>query len=129
MIYRLELVVPRLPRLNTSSWVHWRVKHSDRGDWAVLMRAALGDAPKPAQPLERSRLTFERHSSSEPDYTNLVQSFKLIEDLLQPPSPRNPGGISIIANDARINVGVPEFKWEKAQRNKGYVRIIVEEVE
>ena len=81
----------------------------------------------PASPIERADLTFTRRSSRECDYTNLVSSFKLIEDLLQPNSRRNPGGLGIIAGDDPAHVSTRHIQ-EKCKRKAAGVVIVIQEV-
>lgn len=128
--YRLELRVDALPRCNASANVHWRTKVRDREQWALRMRVALGRKAKPPQPLEHARVTFTRYSATAPDPSNIQYSFKLVEDLLSPNSERNPGGLGIMAGDKAANYagGIAEYRWEKAPRNQGGIRITIEEV-
>ena len=128
--YELTLEVRALPRANASSNVHWRTKVRDRKEWTVRMKAAMKGKQKPPSPLSLSVVLFERHSSSEPDYANLVNSFKLVEDLLQPKSQRNPGGLGILEGDKSHNYvgGHADYVWKKAPPGKGKIVIHIEGV-
>ena len=134
MTYRLTLTVPELPRsINASDNRNRFLKSADRGRWGYLLRAALGRSAKPEVPLGRFNITFTRYSERTCDYPNLVNGFKLIEDILQPPSKRNPGGLSIIADDAPANYastwGGADYRQQKAKRGEGRVTIeVIEEV-
>ena len=122
----IVLRVQRLPRMNSSSNVHWRVKVRDRQSWGLLMLAALGRQRKPAAPLEHARVQFTRHSSRQGDDDNLRESFKLCRDLLQPSSKRNPGGLGLIAGDDPEHLEAA-YQWQLAPRVKGWVEIVVED--
>ena len=121
----IVLEVDRLPASNSSRNVHWRVKHRERKEWQVSMMIALG-RNRFREPIERASVIFIRRSAREGDYCNLVSSFKLIEDLLQPASKRNPGGLGLIVGDDPQHLEA-EYRWEKAPRGKGSVRIEVSE--
>ncbi len=124
--YRLHLEIARLPACNASRNVHWRTKQKERGEWAVLMRHALGVRQRPRTPLRRARLTLTRRSSRRPDFDNQTYAFKILIDLLQPDSKRNPGGLGIILNDNFETIGIPDYRWELERR--GRVAITVEEI-
>ena len=128
-MYRLELRIDVLPLMNTSNRRHRWEATKQRAKWALLMRAALGRKRKPKRPLWHARLTFTRHSSRQGDFGNLVESFKLAQDLLMIPSQRNPKGLGIIVDDGPRFVGTPDYLWEYAPRGKGFITIVVEEVE
>lgn len=77
-------------------------------------------AKKPRAPLERAKLTLTRASAVEPDYDGLVSSFKHIIDALVE------GGI--LVNDKTENIGKPDYQWVVAARNKGCIKVKIEEV-
>ena len=74
---------------------------------------------KPCKPLEKAKLTLIRHSSSEPDYDGLVSSFKYVIDSLVT--------LKILVNDKSKNIGVPDYKWQKAPAMKGFITVGIEE--
>lgn len=76
---------------------------------------------RPVAPLKRARVSLTRGSSREPDYEALVVSAKPILDALV--------RAGVIADDAPRVIGRPEYEWEKAPRERGYVRVTVDEVE
>ena len=125
---RIVLDVPRLPPCNASRNVHWRVKYTERQDWGVLLKLAMGRQSRVGLPFARARAVFTRQSSREPDSDNLVASFKLVRDLLQVEAMRrNPYGLGIIQSDAPGWLEA-EYRWEKAARGKGGIRIEVEAI-
>jgi len=129
MGYRLVLEIGELPRTNASDNRHWSAKTKDRERWAVLMRDALGRQARPPEPLPVARVEYVRRSTAECDPSNLPYSFKLIEDLLCPDGPHNPGGLSILAGDKAENYrgGIGSYRWEKSKRANQGVTITVEE--
>ena len=120
-MYTLEFEIPALPKTtNANSRVHWRSKHREAKNWDLLINHHATLQGKPKAPLHRAILKLTRYSSSEPDYDGLVSSFKFVIDALV--------SCGVLVNDKRENVGVPEYKWEKVARNKGGIKVIVEEV-
>lgn len=118
--YTLEFTLPGLPRMSNSLLRgHWRAKHGHAMTWKrAVWRACWQLAPK--EPLERAKLTLVRCSSVEPDFDGLVSSMKhVIDGLVE---------ARIISNDKSANIGVPEYKWERAKPAKGCVKVKVEEL-
>jgi hypothetical protein len=76
---------------------------------------------EPPEPLQRARVWFTRYSTIEPDFTNLVQGFKHIEDGLVE--------AGIIVDDKPSIIGQPSCTWEKASPKHGKVRVRVESVD
>jgi hypothetical protein len=115
--YVLEFTLPGLPRTANGSHGNWRAKHAQVRAWK---QATFAHAwPKrPPEPLTRAVISFKRHSSTEPDFDNLAISFKPILDGL-----RQAG---VIVDDKRANVGRPNYDWEYAPRNKGFISVRVE---
>jgi hypothetical protein len=72
-------------------------------------------------PLKKAKLTLWRLSASPIDPDNLAISFKSTLDSLVE--------CGVLANDKLENIGMPDYRWEKAERKKGYIRIRVEEVD
>lgn len=118
MTYRLSIEIPRLPPMNSSRRVNRWVEIKEKKLWAAEVAAAT-HGKRPPKPLERAKVTFIRRSGSrEPDYGNLVASFKHVEDGLI--------GL-IIVDDKPSVIGHPEYKWEKASPKKGSIIVRVEE--
>jgi len=123
MPYMLEFELPGLPALQVagSGGGHWRKRHADAKAWKDAVRAVvLSDHYVPDAPLKRAEVTFERHSTREPDVTNLCASFKAIEDGLVE--------VGVILDDRPSVIGSPTFLWFKAKRGEGKVRIRVREI-
>ncbi len=75
----------------------------------------------PAKSLERAKLTLVRYGSKEPDFDNLVSSFKPIIDGLV--------SAGIIVNDKQANIGQPQYLFVKAKRDEGAFSVKVEEID
>lgn len=75
---------------------------------------------QPAAPLEKAKLTLERHSSVEPDFDGLVSSFKFIIDGLV--------DCGVLIGDKTSVIGRPDYQWVKASPKKGKIVVIVEEL-
>jgi hypothetical protein len=118
--YSLELTINELPPLMTNGTQHsWRARAGIKSKWKNRTALEIGGRIPPS-PLTRARVKFVRHSSNEPDFDNLVTSFKPIMDGLVL--------ARVLIDDAREIVGQPEYVWAKEKRNKGHVMIYVEEV-
>jgi len=118
MSYVLEFEIDILPRSQINTHGHWRTRAKEKKEIEALV--AVYARPRPKSPLKRAQLFFTRFSSAEPDFTNLVASFKGIEDGLVK--------AGIIEDDCPAVVGHPSYDWEKARPKHGKVRVIVEEV-
>lgn len=116
--YALEIELQGLPKTTNGSHQHWRVKHAQSKAWKTRV-FALSWPKRPAQPLKRAKITYTRFSSTQPDFDNLVISFKAIQDGL-----RQAG---IIADDKQANV-IGEYCWFKAQPKSGRITVRVEEL-
>lgn len=124
MAYRLDFELAGLPPLQVagSGGGHWRKRHAEAKRWkAAVAAAVLSDHYLPSKPLSQARVTFERHSTKEPDVTNLCASFKAVEDGLVE--------VGVIEDDKPSVIGSPTFLWFKAKRGEGKVRVRVEEVD
>jgi Holliday junction resolvase RusA-like endonuclease len=58
-----------------------------------------------------------RHSATEPDWDNMVSSFKPIIDALET--------LRVIENDKMSVIGQPSYRWHKAPRGHGYIEVAV----
>lgn len=118
-MYSLEIVIRDLPkRYNTAPGAHWASRYAETKKWRRLIGNELYTR-LPDKPLERAKLTLIRYSSAEPDYDNLVMSFKSIIDALK--------FHKVIMDDKMSNIGASEYKWEKVKPKQGMTRIIVKE--
>ena len=116
MTYSLDAEIPGLPKLQTNSWGSWRPRDAATKRWLDEVAVAT-HRKRPSVPLSKPRVRFTRYSTNEPDYTNLVASFKPVEDALVT--------LEIILDDKPGVIGVPTYKWEKASRRQGRIRIQV----
>lgn len=114
----IEFTLNILPKTtNAGDRRHWAVKVREVASIHRLVHLAIRPH-LPAKPHERVKLTLTRHSSSEPDYDGLVSSFKhVIDGLVR---------AGFLANDKRENIGVPEFRWERAKPKQGRVCVRIE---
>lgn len=120
-MYDATFHVELLPtsQLNTRS-SHWGPRAREAREWDrwIHLKSA---GKRPALPLRKARLTLVRHSATPSDWDNLAASWKHPVDALV--------SCGILFDDSWSVIGVPEFRWEKAPRNKGFVTIRVQEVE
>jgi len=118
--YRVEFELDGLPKSQTNNYGHWRTRAKSKKDWEErVVVATMGKWPK--DPLSAATITLTRCSTSEPDYDNLVASFKPIMDGLI--------RARIIQDDKPSVIGHPDYHWEKAKRGQGRIRVVVEGTE
>lgn len=117
----LDIEIPGLPKRTNNSQSSWRARMAESRKWKMLVAdfVILGKR-RPPKPLTKAKLTLTRRSSVRPDSDGLVSSFKHVIDGLI--------AAGVIANDRYENIGMPTYLWEKAPRNKGSIRIVVEEM-
>jgi len=118
--YALRFELPGLPRCNASDNRNRWVRAKERDEWHQRIAAAIG-RDLPASPLHRAGVTYIRRSSIEPDYDNLVSSFKGIQDSLT--------RLGVLVDDKPSVVGVANYRHEKAPPKRGSVVVEVLEVE
>lgn len=124
MAYRLELTIPSLPSLATAQKrPHWTRVHRETKRWREVVSALVG-RQRPAQPLERARITLTRCSSREPDHENMAMAAKPIVDALC----TGPGRAQVLVDD-RPSVLERVYRWEKAPAGKGKLIVVVEELQ
>lgn len=117
--YVLEFNINRLPKMtNRISRAHWAVKTREASDFRQLVHDAVR-LRKPPQALKRANLFLLRCSAQEPDFDGLVSGFKHVIDGLV--------SSGVLINDKSSNIN-PTYRWEKAKKNKGLIRVKVEEV-
>ena len=118
MTYSLTFELEGLPKSQTNNYGHWRTRAKSKKDWEDrVIAATITQWPK--DPLTEAKLTFTRCSSSEPDFDNLVASFKPVMDGLV--------RARIILDDKPSVVGQPQYRWEKAAPKQGKIRVQVVE--
>jgi len=99
---------------------HWRTIHAENRRWRKAVSLAIRKL-YPEAPLRLASLELVRCSAREPDWDNLVTSFKPILDALET--------LGIIQSDRMSCIGQPRYRWEKAPRGKGSVSVHVREAE
>jgi hypothetical protein len=118
--YVLDVLVSGLPvTINSSGRQHWAIQARNVRDQKEKVRASIGRF-LPRVPLKKAKLTLWRLSASPIDPDNLANSFKSTVDSLVE--------CGVLEDDKMNNIGMPDYRWEKAERQKGYIRIRVEEV-
>jgi len=121
MPYHLSLTLEGLPRMQNPSGrkSHWRVIKQERDHWKRYLSLLIHDhkCVRPHAPLKKARLRLTRFSSLCPDPDGLVSGFKAIVDGLV--------FAGILENDRMENIGMPDYRWEKAPRGQGRVKIEV----
>lgn len=123
MAYALHVKVPGLPKTPNAQNGGWQMRHGAVVKWKrkVISEIVLNRAGVPAEPLKLATLTLTRHSAVQPDYDNLVGSFKSTIDALRE--------VGILANDKTLNFtgGRPEYRWALGKRGKGCIEIELEQ--
>lgn len=72
----IRLVIPEAsPSLNKYAFRHWRVQHTDKKRW-LLMLYATSRRAKAAPATGKRRLTIERHGSRRLDVDNIIGGAK-----------------------------------------------------
>lgn len=122
MSYLLDVTIPKLPDLQVAAAKgHWRTRYAQKKAWHKLVSdMVLADHYVPDEPLSKAELECIRYSTREPDRDNLASSFKAIIDALV--------NLEILEDDRPSVVGSPTFRWERAKRGEGRVRVIVRAV-
>lgn len=121
MSYRLEFKINALPSsTNSIGRKHWAVKAREAREWKTLVAIMSKSKGLPTTPLKKAKLTLTRGSSVSPDADGLVSSFKHVIDGLV--------YAKVLENDRMDNIGMPDYRWEKAPQNNGWISVVVEEV-
>jgi hypothetical protein len=89
-----------LPKMANGGHGHWRADYAHKQMW-------------------RKMATFTRCSSSEPDDDGLVHGFKATRDALK--------HFGVIVDD-RPSCLKSEYKWERAKRGAGKIKVSVEQL-
>ncbi len=101
--------VPDLP--NVSRYAHWTKGRKNVFRWKRLVSDKCYLAKIANLNLEKASLTFTRHSSREPDFDNLVASFKACQDGLVL--------AKVIIDDKSSVIGQSKYFWEYRPRKLG----------
>jgi len=104
----IRIEINELPRLQTNTYSNWRIRHG----YTKLWHRRVGEAlihfqAKIESPLKRSKILCIRRSLKEPDYDNLVISFKPIIDGLKV--------YGVIEDDKTSNVMIT-YIWQKVKK-------------
>ena len=119
--YKLEFEINALPKtLNTSLRMHWASRNTENKKWDRWVNAFAMKQGKPKAPLQKAILKLTRHSSTAPDPDGLIGSFKCVLDALV--------SCGVLQDDTFLNVGIPEYRWEKSKRGYGKITVSLEEV-
>lgn len=118
-IYTLAIEIMGLPKMTNATYCHWRIRKKDADFWkkAVFVKAY---PKRPDAPLKKAKITVTRYSSRCPDWDGLVSGFKHVIDGLR--------YAKVIIDDSYDVIGQPDFKWEKASRGGGKIKVEVAEV-
>lgn len=118
VIAELEILdLPELP--NKSVYKHWKHKWNNTCKWKKRVMHECYLHKIHGLNLEIAKLFYERHSSKEPDFDNLVASFKPVQDGLIE--------AGVIQDDKTKNIGQPSYKWfYKAFKSGGMIKIRIE---
>lgn len=115
----LSFKIAGLPKTTNASrrHGHWGALLSESRKWKRAVWAAVQIAGKPTQPMRSARIELIRHSSTEPDFDNLVSSFKWILDGLI--------DSGVIVSDKPSVIGQPGYQWKKAAPKYGFIEVKV----
>lgn len=115
MSYRLEIEIPGLPKtVNELGRKHWAVKKKHNDVWnAAISANTVGRRPQ--KPLRQALVILTRYSSVEPDFDNLVNSFKCVIDSLIK--------CGVLDDDNPKTIGHPVYMWSKCKRKDGKIKI------
>lgn len=116
--YALHVRLLGVPTPERNSRRHWRVTRKEIQTWRRAVAFAVRGR-QPPTPLGCARVVFTRHGERKLDYTNLVESFKPIEDGLV--------RAGVLEDDREENYigGHPEYRQERAPRAAQFVTIDV----
>lgn len=119
MVNALSFKLAGLPKTTNASrrHGHWGALLSESRKWKKAVWAAVVVEGKPTQPMLSASIELIRHSSTQPDFDNLVSSFKWILDGLI--------DAGVIVSDKPSVIGQPVYQWEKAAPKKGFIEVRV----
>ncbi len=117
MTYRLEIFLMGLPPSNNAR-LHHMARHQQNIHWKGLVWRQTRKKLPPA-PLEKAKLTVTFCSAVPRDHDNIIASVKPILDGLVVSG--------VLEDDKIVNIGFPEYRFEKVKRKDAGVRVVVEE--
>jgi hypothetical protein len=119
-LYHFWFQIPGIPHSNAAARLsRWAIIKEKKRWMEEVHYATLGKRPE--KPLQRSRVTFTRHSSREPDSDNLRYSFKYIRDALTRKH------CAIIEDDDPLHLDAV-YCWEKARIKKSMISVEIQEM-
>jgi len=115
----IEFEIPGVPPLLLNARLHWRSVHAKRGKWKSWVETALlGQVPP--EPFDRALVIYTRCCGyKEPDYDNLVSSWKWIQDGMVE--------AGLLGEDRRSNIE-PYYLWERAKPSEKRIRVQVQPI-
>lgn len=118
--YEIFFEIKGLPKLtNVIGHSHWTVKYRNTKLWKKnVWIMCIGK--KPSLPLKKALIRLKRHSSAQPDFDNLANSFKPILDGLKE--------AGIIEDDGPDFVKV-DYCWMFTQSKMGRITVHVQDAE
>jgi hypothetical protein len=121
MAFRIEFEINDLPKtINAIGRSHWSIKAKEAKKWKTLVANQIISTGC-CKLLFRAQISLFRYSSRCPDSDGLVSSFKHVIDGIV--------GAGLLPDDSYRTIGMPDYRWEKAPKGKGKIKVIVEEIE
>jgi hypothetical protein len=121
MHYELEFEINDLPKtINSIGRMHWSVKAKEAKKWNILVATKILSKGS-VQQLSKAKISLFRYSSHCPDADGLVSSFKHVID-----------GIvrsGLLPDDSYRTIGMPCYRWIKAKRKEGKIKVKIESIE
>lgn len=117
-----EFKLPGIPKtINQMSGRHWVVRHNEAKRWKALVLLFCRQLRIEGLNLPVCRLELTRHSSREPDFDNMVGSWKhIIDGLVE---------AQVMIDDKPSVIGSPVFKWVKVPRDQVHVSVRIYELQ
>lgn len=109
------------PLLNVWQRMHWAKRGRIAKGFAWMVKEALG--PITGDPMQRCKVTIERHSAGVPDTDGLYGGTKVLLDCLVVCSKRNPHGLGLIQDD---NPNCMELEAVAVKCKRGEGRTVIE---
>jgi hypothetical protein len=115
-----EFTLDGLPNLpNVDRYKHWAIRRKSTLLWKQNVFLACHEHKISGLFLATAKLTFIRRSPREPDYDNLVASFKACQDGLV--------AAGVVLDDKTKNIGQPSYLWiRQLPRHGGQITIRIE---
>lgn len=119
-LYQIDFTLPGLPRMiNATNRSNWRVGWQEGKQWSKMV-GFITAGKRPPKPLVRAKAFFLRSTHGvEPDFDNLVISFKPVRDALK--------SCGIIVDDKPSHFRAT-YEWQKGVYRQGFIQVQVTEV-